>query len=1070
LSNLSSLSALGLGYNMLYADDPTLITWLNAQDADWADTQTVPPTNLQVTGSSSQSVGLGWTRIPYTQDSGYYEISVATSSGGAYTVHGTTANKSASSYQADNLSLDTTYYFRIRTYTPAHGSQQNNLWSDYSPEVSATTLAPDIGVTPAALSATLAESESTNEILTISNTGTSDLEWQMTANADWLTVTPASGTVAADSSASVSVAIDSSGLSAGTYTDTLTITANVPDENPVTVLVTLSVYSAPIAAFTATPTAGIAPLEVQFTDTSTGNVTSRSWDFGDGSSSIAQNPAHTYTVPGTYTVSLTVDGPGGSDSESKTNYITVTHPAPSEIISVAPAVASQGTTVDVTITGDNTQWDGTTIADFGLGITSTLTVSDATHAVAELVIADDAALGSRPITMSTGTEIVSKTNAFTITEQLQLTDVRLTNVRNTSLTISWLTNLATTGEVHYGSDPSNLNQSAADVRAASTSDDTHFVTLLSLLPDTTYYFYVVSAGVTEDHNGSHYTVTTAPTLALPGNDQIYGQVLLTDSTAAEGTIVYIILEDDNGVGSPSEAAPLSALVDPSGYWFLNLANARTTELSNYFSYSSSSGDQLRLEGEGAAEGRGCQIVETSADSPAEAIVLSLSPCTTTWEIDLDASWNHITLPLAPLEAYSAESVCDEINAQLGSAAEIDRWYASGWDGHICQLPFNDFTLGLGSSYFIKSNTASTWVIEGVEITEAVPLTLQVGWNSIGIPHTDSYTAESLCQEMINQGVTAIEIDRWYASGWDGHICGLPFNNFNLERDRGYFVKSSTSGTVTPSELAGKREALPRQAILPDELPTGKTLPVHDLRISNLRDSSVTLSWLTSAATTAYLRFGEVADEPADSLRAPLEEVASDSRGAETSRTTTHLVVLEHLKPETTYHFEIINSDGDLQRNRFTTAPSLESVPQSDTIYGKVYQTDGVTPATDALLYLTRQDTDGAGLLSAIVDEQGYWHANLGNVRRADGSLFDHSASRKVLLIEALGTDGATASQTVERANDAPAADMILGDATQPTSITVRAFNHASSPLSWLWIALAPLALTILALYIRQMAK
>ncbi|OPX72975.1 MAG: PKD domain protein [Methanoregulaceae archaeon PtaU1.Bin059] len=80
------------------------------------------------------------------------------------------------------------------------------------------------------------------------------------------------------------------------------------------------------ANFNATPRSGTVPLTVQFTDESTGTITSRTWDFGDGNTSVGLNPSHTYTLPGTYTVNLTVSGPGGSDSEVKANYITVTAP------------------------------------------------------------------------------------------------------------------------------------------------------------------------------------------------------------------------------------------------------------------------------------------------------------------------------------------------------------------------------------------------------------------------------------------------------------------------------------------------------------------------------------------------------------------------------------------------------------------------------------------------------------------------------------------------------------------------------------------------------------------------
>lgn len=83
----------------------------------------------------------------------------------------------------------------------------------------------------------------------------------------------------------------------------------------------------PAAAFHAAPTRGLAPLEVSFTDASTGKVTAWSWDFGDGETSTEQNPIHTYTAAGSHTVKLTVTGPAGEHSEAKkTRYISVRRP------------------------------------------------------------------------------------------------------------------------------------------------------------------------------------------------------------------------------------------------------------------------------------------------------------------------------------------------------------------------------------------------------------------------------------------------------------------------------------------------------------------------------------------------------------------------------------------------------------------------------------------------------------------------------------------------------------------------------------------------------------------------
>ena len=83
----------------------------------------------------------------------------------------------------------------------------------------------------------------------------------------------------------------------------------------------------PVANFAGSPTSGMAPLTVNFTDQSTGDITEWFWNFGDTSpTNNEQNPTHTYDDPGIYTVSLTVTGPSGTDTETKTNYITVTAP------------------------------------------------------------------------------------------------------------------------------------------------------------------------------------------------------------------------------------------------------------------------------------------------------------------------------------------------------------------------------------------------------------------------------------------------------------------------------------------------------------------------------------------------------------------------------------------------------------------------------------------------------------------------------------------------------------------------------------------------------------------------
>ncbi|WP_321423205.1 PKD domain-containing protein [uncultured Methanobacterium sp.] len=108
---------------------------------------------------------------------------------------------------------------------------------------------------------------------------------------------------------------------------------------------------APVASFTANATSGTAPLDVQFMDTSSNNPTTWFWDFGDGATSTAQNPTHTYTTPGTYTVTLTVTNSAGNNTIITTSYITVlNNTAPN--VTATPDAGIYNTTQTVTLTSD----------------------------------------------------------------------------------------------------------------------------------------------------------------------------------------------------------------------------------------------------------------------------------------------------------------------------------------------------------------------------------------------------------------------------------------------------------------------------------------------------------------------------------------------------------------------------------------------------------------------------------------------------------------------------------------------------------------------------------------------
>ncbi len=86
---------------------------------------------------------------------------------------------------------------------------------------------------------------------------------------------------------------------------------------------TLSGTVPPVANFSVTPNSGNAPLQISFTDTSTGSPTAWNWNFGDGNTSSEQNPKHTYFAAGNYTVAFTVSNAAGTDTVTRAGYINV---------------------------------------------------------------------------------------------------------------------------------------------------------------------------------------------------------------------------------------------------------------------------------------------------------------------------------------------------------------------------------------------------------------------------------------------------------------------------------------------------------------------------------------------------------------------------------------------------------------------------------------------------------------------------------------------------------------------------------------------------------------------------
>ena len=113
---------------------------------------------------------------------------------------------------------------------------------------------------------------------------------------------------------------------AGSYTVTLTVVGagGTNALSKTNYIVVTNAVVAPVAGFAGGPTNGFASLQVVFTNTSTGSFTNSVWNFGDthtATNTTGANVTNTYAAAGSYTVTLTVVGAGGTNALSKTSYI-----------------------------------------------------------------------------------------------------------------------------------------------------------------------------------------------------------------------------------------------------------------------------------------------------------------------------------------------------------------------------------------------------------------------------------------------------------------------------------------------------------------------------------------------------------------------------------------------------------------------------------------------------------------------------------------------------------------------------------------------------------------------------
>lgn len=192
-----------------------------------------------------------------------------------------------------------------------------------------------------------------------------------------------------------------------------------------------------------------------------------------------------------------------------------------------------------------------------------------------------------------------------------------------------------------------------------------------------------------------------------------------------------------------------------------------------------------------------------------------------------------------------------------------------------------------------------------------------------------------------------------------------------------------------------------------------------VKITNIGQSSFTVSWITTGEVSGSLTVseGKESSEIAKDIRDKNENVFTKSK--------THFVMAENLKPQTKYYFKIISNgktyDNSGKLYEATTA-SVATPEDNDIAQGKILDSSG-SPLADVLVYLSMANTLEQ---AAITDQNGHWMIPLATARTLSlQGISGYDRSAQIIEITAkTGTNTATATLTT--ANDNPTPDITIG--------------------------------------------
>ncbi len=209
--------------------------------------------------------------------------------------------------------------------------------------------------------------------------------------------------------------------------------------------------------------------------------------------------------------------------------------------------------------------------------------------------------------------------------------IEISNISDTSFTVTYTTDASVIGTINFGEDPSILDQLSLDERDQLSQIinkyQSHSITVNNLKPNTTYYFTITSDDKIIKDNNSSFKITTGPSVSTPPKKQIpiSGKVINPDgSFPSDGIVVAQI----NG------AQKLSTPLKKDGSYILPLNTARNQNLNDYISLNNDSKIEITVISQNLSS---LITVSKNQLSPVPLITLSNNYDFRTTESEIDPS-------------------------------------------------------------------------------------------------------------------------------------------------------------------------------------------------------------------------------------------------------------------------------------------------------------------------------------------------------------------------------------------------------------------------------------------------